>query len=168
MTFARTQLCGLWTYHRALNFTFLVSFEKMNLLKLIDASHSVSILYFSGSYPVSSEYDEECGGIGVPAFSGSDERRRGKDVRVYSEEIPENYSTDGENLWHNHGSDDSDGRKGRLPPLKAVTLNADAKGTFDSQSTDPRGANITPRKASRGREPSIPESASGSEPGEIR
>jgi hypothetical protein len=147
---------------------FLASFEKMNLLKLSDTSYSISILHFPGSYPVSSEYDEECGGIGVPAFSGfPDERRRGKDVRVYSEEVPENFSTDGENLWHNHGSDDSDGRKGRLPPIKAVTLNADAKGTFDSSSTDPR-ANITPRKASRGREPSIPESASGSEPGEIR
>lgn len=114
-----------------------------------------------------SEYDEECGGIGVPAFF-PEERRRGKDVKVYSEEVPENFSADGENLWHNHGSDDNNESKrgGRLPPIKSVSLSSDPRGTFDSALTDPRTGTI--RKASKGRSPSVPESASGSDPGEIR
>jgi hypothetical protein len=121
----------------------------------------------SGSYPVHSEYDEECGGIGVPAFY-PEERRRGKDVKIYSEEVPEDLSADSENLWRNHcPEDNNDGRlRGRLPPIKNVSLSSDPRGTFDSSATDPRAGPT--RKASKGRSPSIPESASGSEPGEIR
>ena len=106
--------------------------------------------------------------VGLSAYY-PEERRRGKEGKVYSYEEEDSSSPEGDAMWRNKGPDVR-GVLDCIPSQKDMPLASPHNHTFDSAATDPRRLSVT-----RGRSSSMIRrggsdigSGSARDPGETR